>query len=444
MALRRPSASFLIGAALLTVACGSSEQSDAPSLGSGAEGGSSTQGGGTGVGGGFGGAGASGGTSHVGGHAAGGSGAAGGQGTGGGGASGAGGSGGGGGSGGSGAGGAGGAGGGGLTCSPATAVPNANVAYSSPFAPAVMGVAGDAYVFHTGDTQWQHWTGSSWLQQAVPWPSSLAGMTPQLVSNSAFPKRLPSGDVIVSVLTPPSTSWFTTFDGVSLADPIQRPNNTNGFMGITRTSDGRYHVLTTTTALAVTSGDPMNGWSAPVPLNVGAVSSTSQAGIAVTPDDRLVVAYANGSPRHLYVTTKPLAGSWTPPIDLTPTWQAEAQHVEIASASDGVVLGVEAALTTHPSLWTSPNGQTFSQLSLQSTVGAGLMFLGAECIDNPAVVLGSHAGHFAYSHDGSGWASLGQLIINYIDATALQIMPDGLTIWAMRYSGNQIDLRVAP
>jgi hypothetical protein len=331
----------------------------------------------------------------------------------------------------------------GTTCSAATPVPTPTPLYSSPFEPGMITTGGEARVFHSGDTQWRRWTGVSWVLESVPWPASLANLSPQLISTSTRPRRLPNGDSIVGVVTPPQSNYFTHYDGTAMSKALLRPNATN-FLGWTATSDGDYHVLINSSNPAIISGDAVNGWGSPQALGTPNLSSSSMAELAVTPDDRLVVFYAAGSPRHLYTLSKPLGGNWTTPVDLTPAWQADAKQVKVVSTADGIVVGVEATNGPHPTLWTSGDGINFTDESLSATVGARLLSLSAECISAPAVVLGGITQHLAYAKSSTTWTALGDLALVYIDGSSLRVLPDGTTVWGLQYSNDQIDLRAAP
>ena len=160
-----------------------------------------------------------------------------------------------------------------------------------------------------------------------------------------------------------------------------------------------------------------------------------------------MIAYASGSPRHLFVYSKAPGGAWTAPQDLTPQWAVTAQDPKIvAPVGGGVVVAVNGASTNYvvPAVWNSADGLSFTDMDPQSTLLGPVEELSADCLDSPLLILGSLVQHNLYARSGNGFFKLDTKSWSYIDGSSARQLPDGKTFWAIGSSGALHEYRATP
>jgi hypothetical protein len=158
-------------------------------------------------------------------------------------------------------------------------------------------------------------------------------------------------------------------------------------------------------------------------------------------DNRILIAFVDGNPRHLKVLSKPTGGAWSTITDLTPQWAVDAQNPLVASPpGGGVVIAVSGASNNYtiPRLFRSTDGVTFGpeEDPLPSQLGGPVAALSASCLDGILVTLGSYTQHRLYASNGAGYTLLATKTWTYIDGSSAQRIANGGVFWGIGSSGT--------
>ncbi|MFO0572908.1 MAG: hypothetical protein U1A78_02835 [Polyangia bacterium] len=309
----------------------------------------------------------------------------------------------------------------------------------------------EPYVFAAGSSvysalsfasNWSTFTGTGWSESPIPWPPEIAKNpdgSPRALRlhscNYRGIKELPDGRALFMAVEG-SSYWLVNFDGVALRDPLKLPSG--GAIPCARTRDGRYHHLS---GARLFSGDAKSGWDTGTPVPLPSLGWTD-VDLAATRDDRIVITYAaakmTGSPRHVWVLSKPPGGAWGPAQDITPSWAVDAYGPQAVPARDG---GLVVAATGGggsygvPAIWRSTDAVTFGAADniLSGFIDASLITARATCLGSTLVALRNRAGMATafelYVQKGTGWVQLDRTTGTYLQGAAATLLPDGRAFW---------------
>jgi hypothetical protein len=242
------------------------------------------------------------------------------------------------------------------------------------------------------------------------------------------------------VATLSNKRYLTAFDGNTFSAPLEMPA-VQKLYGVAQTSDGLYHVLGDN---KLYSGDAQSGWGPGTPAPLPSLATASYAVMAATAADRIVIAYASGSPRHLFVYSKPPGGAWTAPLDVTPQWAVSAQGPKIvAPPGGGVVVAVTGASTNYsvPAVWNSPDGLSFTDMDPKNKLKGPVEELSADCLAAPLLILGSYVQHNLYAVSGTGFTELDSKSWTYINGSSARQLSDGKIFWGIGSTGTVHEYR---
>lgn len=311
-----------------------------------------------------------------------------------------------------------------------------------PDEPYVFAVGNSVYSALSFASTWSTWTGTGWSESPIPWPPEIAknpdGSTRALRLHSCNYrgiKELPDGRALFMAVEG-SSYWLVSFDGVALRDPLKLPSG--GAIPCARTRDGRYHQLS---GMRLFSGDPKTGWDTGTPVPLPSLGWTD-VDMAATRDDRIVITYAaskmTGSPRHVWVLSKPPGGAWGPAQDITPSWAVDAYGPQAVPARDGgLVVTATGGGGSYavPAIWRSTDAVTFGapENILSGFIDASVITARATCLGSTLVALRNRAGMMTafelYVQKGTGWVQLDRTTGTYLQGAAATLLPDGRAFW---------------
>jgi hypothetical protein len=321
---------------------------------------------------------------------------------------------------------------------------------------------GEAFVAGSDGTTWNHWTGTGWSQETIPWPAPLDPAKTTLFGAHAV-IDLADGTVLL-VAANAGANYLMTFDGTSISVPLEVPSTLYPYqaetVAFTHTSDGSYwYRYWWQGAPTLYRGDPVSGWGTgtPIPVVPG-YSPSSPGALVATTSGRIVLSYlatnpaVSGAATHLHVLSLQPGSAWSPDLDITHDWAVNATWPLMAAArGGGVVIAATGASKyyTVPTVWRSSDGSSFGPSEeMSSNLNRTIYSVSAECIDSPLVVAANRGNEpesdYAtsielWTRTSNTWGMISSVppILSILAAstTAVQLS-DGRTFWGIGYGEN--------
>ena len=268
---------------------------------------------------------------------------------------------------------------------------------------------------------WLRWTGAGWNSEAIPWPANVpVGNSPRAIDR-IFPQS--NGH---SLIIDENRTWVMSFDGTALVHALQVPNIGTYYWGVTEDATGAYHILDGEQEWV---SKPDGTWypPAPVPLH----NNEGYAGfstVATMTDGREAILFIRdvGNVHHAWLTSHPVNGVWTTPVDITPQWAEPAQNPRLLAPTGGGL-----AIYVDGGLWRTLDGVAVGDYELTGTT-----VLAGECLDQLVIANWSETevdSHILqaqlWKSEGTTWESLAGTLYDYYNGYTLATLPGGKVFW---------------